>query len=106
MSPLSSADRNKTPGRNEPLLGVLPAQESLRTGQGPIGERHLGLIVQYKLLALERPPEPLFDTHALGGPHCQLLGIETVSIAALGLGVVHRGIRRLEQRVPIPPSSG
>ncbi len=54
ISPVSSANGMKSPGGDEPALGVVPAQQRLHARDAAVGEADDRLVVQLELAAVER----------------------------------------------------
>ena len=57
-SAVGSISGMNAPGRQQPVLGVLPADERLHAGDAPALQIDLRLVVQDELLALQAPREP------------------------------------------------
>ena len=67
----------------------------------PVVEIDLRLVVQRELLALQRPAQALFDRLPLHGARVHRRLEELIALAAVFLGLVHRGVGVLDQRLGI-----
>ncbi len=91
--------RDKGIRRHQAELGVLPADQRLAADERTIGQRQLRLEVQHELLRGDRLREPALHLQ-LGERRDGHLGLEEAAAgAALGLGVVHRRVGMLDERL-------
>ena len=90
-------ERHELVGLQQPVLGVLPAHERLGAGDVVPLERHLRLVVQDELVALDRAPQ-LAEEAQPGRRVRVALGRVGLDAALAALGVVHRDVGALHQR--------
>ena len=85
--------------RHQAQFGMAPAQQGFGTHHLARGERDLRLVVQLKLVALQRTAQRIFDLEGTGGAGFKIGGEESVPVASVLLGTVHGGVCPLVQRV-------
>ena len=98
MSPDSSAIDTNSAGPIRPRLGIPPAHHRLHTGDCARLERNLRLVVEHQLLPRERTAKTGLDRVTRDGARVHLGGEELAGVAPALLGLVHRRVRRLQQR--------
>ncbi|OIQ86952.1 hypothetical protein GALL_311710 [mine drainage metagenome] len=99
-------NRDEAGRQHHRLTGRLPADQGLRAAYPASGEIDLGLIMEQKLLVLDRPPQPVLDIHAFH-QHAVELAREVLEIVAPGLlGLVHGRVGLLEQIIRVAPVIG
>src|SRR5208282_3537447 len=89
-------------GARKPSLRVVPAYQCLDAGDFACGEIYLRLIVQHELVSLEGVAQVAFERLALDSLRIHFGREELEIVAAAFFGVVHRGIRMLDERFGIP----
>src|SRR5579864_6404931 len=80
-----------------------PAYQRLRTGYGSGFKADLGLIVQRELLPLEGAPKTLFHRLPLYGPNVHLRLEESIAIAPILLGLIHRRVCVFDECLGVQP---
>ena len=80
---------------------MVPAQQRLDAGDLPARHIDLGLIVQRKLVALQRAAQRGFQRQALDRLRLDLLGEEAEAVLAVFLGEIHRHVGVLGQRLHV-----
>ena len=85
-------DLDELVGRDQPAVGVAPAQQRLETHQSLVGKVDDWLVVQFELLARDCVAEVALDRHSLHEVLAELRVEELKAAAAEVLGAVHRGV--------------
>ena len=99
--PALLGERDELDRRDQPALGMAPAQQRLDAGDGLVLEPDERLVMKLELLALERPLQVGAQLEA--GHHPVVHGglEQAVAALALGLGDVHRGVGVADQLVGV-----
>jgi len=92
-------DRHEVGRTDEPALRMLPADQRFGAGQRSGFEIDLRLVVEQELALGERAMQADFDPLPLDGPCVRFE--ELKNVPATFLGVVHRGVRALDQLLRI-----
>ena len=106
MKPHSSAIGHELRGRHESALRMTPADERLGADDRAGLQIHLRLVVQHELLPLEGAAQAALERLPLDGADVHVRLEELIVVAPAVLGVVHRGVRILDQCLRVLPSSG
>ena len=90
-------NRDEHPGRDVAEVAAAPAQQRLDAGDALVQERELGLVHEAELVALEclAQRRDRGGAQPRGGVH--RLGVDHPGLAAVVLGLVHRGVGELQQ---------
>src|SRR5437879_6531054 len=101
INPVSSASGMNCSGGTMPNSGCAPAQQRLDAGDLSARDVHFRLIMQRKLIALQRTAQSGFQFQVFDRLGPGFLGEETEAVLAVFLGQIHRhvGILRQRQRV-------
>ena len=83
------------------MMGLLQADQRFGAGNDARGEVHLRLIVQDKLVLLERTAQHPFDGVPGNRTDIHLLSEDLVSVAPALFGVIHRAIGVLDRRFDV-----
>ena len=96
-------DGNEPPRRDGAQLRMLPAQERFDAAQAAGGGIDARLIVQRKLVALDRAAQARLHVEPLLGAQVEILRDVVHLVAAAALGLVHRHVGMAHQVVDILP---
>src|SRR5882757_9788438 len=87
--------------RDPPPLLMMPAHQGFDPHDAPAGEHHLGLVVHFQLVLLQREPQLVLQFDAVGGLPGHGGGVELEAVAAVALDTVHRGVGVAQQDVEL-----
>ena len=99
ISPVSSATGMNCIGATGPRSGCSQRSSASMPVMRPLADIPLGLVVELEFVALERMPQARFQRQTLERVGVELLGIELEVVLAFFLGLVHRDIGVLRQRL-------
>src|SRR3569832_1685305 len=94
-------ERDEAHGRDQPELGVTPAQQGLAANHAPARHAELRLIIEFELVAFERLAQAIFEHQPFEGRGGHVRGIKLIIVPAVRFGVIHRGVGVLEQRLDV-----
>ena len=80
---------------------MLPAQQRLGADDAAARQVELRLVVDDELVLVERRAQAILERDAPLDRGVHVLGVEVEAVAAALLGVVHRGVGALEQRLGV-----
>jgi hypothetical protein len=99
-------ERDESRRQHEAALRVVPAQQRLGAAHLAGVDVHDRLVMQRKLVALQRAAQRRLDVQALGAARGELGREEAIRVPPQLLRVVHRRVGILEERLGVEPSSG
>ena len=101
IRPQASAMGMNCAGGTEPAVGMSPAKQGFRPGDLSRSQIDLRLIVQRELLPFQSASQAFLDRLPLHGAHVHRGREKLIALAPMFLGLVHRGIGILDQRLRI-----
>src|SRR5207302_6552379 len=87
--------------RDEASIEMQPAYERLGAGNRSFLKIYLWLVMQHKLMPLQGSAQAAFQGLPLDGPDVHVLSEELIIVAPIFLGLVHGGVRTLDQGLRI-----
>ena len=94
-------DRHELPGTDQTVFRVLPADQRLGADHCAGNQVDLRLVIQQKLVLPEGAPQTAFYRQSPHRTGVHVGAEELVFVAAVGLGVKHRGVRVLHHAVHV-----